>query len=143
LLCGRYEGVDERLIQAEVDEEISLGDYVVSGGELAAMVLMDAVVRQLPGATGDARSPEEESFRGGLLDWPHFTRPEIWDGRAVPEVLVNGNHAAIARWRLKESLGRTWLRRPDLLAVRGMSEQERNLLVEFRAEHEDLKEDKA
>jgi len=143
LLCGRYEGIDERFLEAAVDEQISLGDYVVSGGELAAMVIIDAVVRQLPGATGDARSPEEESFRSGLLDWPHYTRPETWDGRAVPEVLLNGNHAAIARWRLKEALGRTWLRRPELLAARGMSEQERKLLAEFRAERENLKENEA
>jgi tRNA (guanine37-N1)-methyltransferase len=141
LLCGRYEGIDDRLLDTGVDEEISLGDYVISGGELAAMVLIDAVVRQLPGTTGDARSPAEESFHGGLLDWPHYTRPEVWRGAAVPRVLLNGNHAEIARWRLKQSLGRTWLRRPDLLAARGMNEQEAALLAEFRAEGE-MKESK-
>jgi tRNA (guanine37-N1)-methyltransferase len=140
LLCGRYEGIDERFVEQFVDEEISLGDYVISGGELAAMVVIDAVVRQLPGVTGDERSPAEESFRTGLLDWPHYTRPENCGGVPVPQVLLNGNHAQIARWRLKQALGRTWLRRPDLLAARGVNEDEARLLAEFRAEHEALKE---
>jgi tRNA (guanine37-N1)-methyltransferase len=136
LLCGRYEGVDERLVRRCVDEEWSIGDYVLSGGELAAMVVIDAVVRQLPGALGDERSAEEESFVGGLLDCPHYTRPEAYRGEAAPAVLLSGHHAEIARWRLKQALGRTWLRRPDLLAGRGMSEAERELLEEFKREQE-------
>jgi tRNA (guanine37-N1)-methyltransferase len=136
LVCGRYEAVDERLIRACVDEELSIGDYVLSGGELAAMVLIDAIVRQLPGALGDAQSAAQESFVDGLLDCPHYTRPETYAGERVPEVLASGHHAAIARWRLKEALGRTWLRRPELLAKRGLSDTERELLAEFRAEHE-------
>lgn len=137
LLCGRYEGIDERFLERFVDEEISIGDYVLSGGELAAMVLIDAIVRQLPGVTGDDRSPAEESFRTGLLEGPQYTRPEIYGDVPVPQVLLNGNHADIARWRLKQSLGRTWLRRPDLLAARGLNEEEARLLEEFRAEHEE------
>jgi tRNA (guanine37-N1)-methyltransferase len=136
LVCGRYEAVDERLIRRCVDEEVSIGDYVLTGGELAAMVLIDAIVRQLPGALGDEQSAAQESFVNGLLDCPHYTRPEAYRGERVPEVLVSGHHAAIARWRLKEALGRTWLRRPDLLARRSLSETERALLAEFRAEHE-------
>jgi tRNA (guanine37-N1)-methyltransferase len=136
LLCGRYEGVDERLVRRCVDEEWSIGDYVLSGGELAAMVMIDAVVRQLPGALGDERSAAEESFVGDLLDCPHYTRPEAYRGEAAPAVLLSGHHAEIARWRLKQSLGRTWLRRPDLLAGRGMSETERELLEEFKREQE-------
>jgi tRNA (guanine37-N1)-methyltransferase len=136
LICGRYEGVDERVVRACVDEELSIGDYVLSGGELAALVLIDAIVRQLPGALGDAQSAVEDSFADGLLDCPHYTRPETYAGERVPEVLVSGHHAAIARWRLKQALGRTWLRRPDLLAKRALSETERGLLAEFRAEHE-------
>jgi len=138
LLCGRYEGVDERLLQRRVDEEVSLGDFVLSGGELAAMALIDAVVRQLPGALGDSQSAAEESFVAGLLDCPHYTRPESWpDGAAgerVPEVLLSGHHANIRRWRLKQSLGRTWLKRPDLLAARELNEEEQKLLEEFRRE---------
>ena len=134
LLCGRYEGVDERLIQGAVDEELSIGDYVLSGGELAAMVLIDAIVRQLPGALGDEDSAAQESFVGGLLDCPHYTRPEAYEGTAVPPVLMSGHHAQIERWRLKQSLGRTWLRRPGLLERRGMSEAERKLLEEFKQE---------
>ncbi len=134
LLCGRYEGVDERLVRRCVDEELSLGDYVVSGGELAAMVVIDAIVRQLPGALGDEHSAEEESFVGGLLDCPHYTRPEVYRGEKTPDVLLSGHHAEIARWRLKQALGRTWLRRPDLLASRGMNEAERRLLDEFKRE---------
>ena len=134
LLCGRYEGVDERLIRSSVDEELSIGDYVLSGGELAAMVLIDAIVRQLPGALGDGLSAEQDSFVNGLLDCPQYTRPEVYEGEAVPPVLMSGHHARIERWRLKQSLGRTWLRRPELLERRGMSEVERKLLDEFKKE---------
>ena len=143
LLCGRYEGIDERLIARCVDEEVSIGDFVLSGGELAAMALMDAVVRQLPGALGDEASAVEESFAGGLLDCPQYTRPEVWpqDGTGeklpaqVPSVLMSGHHENIRRWRLKQALGRTWLRRPDLLAARVLSDEERRLLGEFQQEH--------
>jgi tRNA (guanine37-N1)-methyltransferase len=134
LLCGRYEGVDERLIQRCVDEEVSLGDFVLSGGEIAAMALMDAVVRQLPGALNDAGSAAEESFAGGLLDCPHYTRPEVYEGMPVPPVLMSGNHAEIRRWRLKQALGRTWLRRPELIERRQLSSEESVLLEEFRRE---------
>ncbi len=136
LLCGRYEGVDERLIARRVDEELSLGDYVLSGGELAAMTVIDAVVRQLPGALGDEQSAVEESFAGGLLDCPQYTRPEEYGGEKVPEVLLSGHAANIRRWRLKQALGRTWQRRPDLLAARRLSEDERHLLAEFQQENE-------
>ena len=136
LLAGRYEGVDERLIARAVDEEISIGDYVLSGGELAAMVLMDAVVRQLPGVLGDAESASQDSFVNGLLDCQHYTRPEIYEGEAVPQVLLSGNHVEIARWRLKQAVGRTWQRRPDLLEQRAPSTDERALLEEFRKELE-------
>ncbi len=132
LLCGRYEGIDERVISRCVDEEISLGDFVLSGGELAAMALMDACVRQLPGALNDDASAAEESFVDGLLDCPHYTRPEVYDGIRVPDVLLSGNHAAIRRWRLKQALGRTWQRRPELLADRTLSREEAELLAEFR-----------
>jgi tRNA (guanine37-N1)-methyltransferase len=143
LLCGRYEGIDERLIARRVDEEVSIGDFVLSGGELAAMALIDAVVRQLPGALGDEASAAEESFVGGLLDCPQYTRPEVWpqDGTGekvpaqVPSVLMSGHHENIRRWRLKQALGRTWLRRQDLLAVRALSDEERKLLAEFQQEH--------
>jgi len=134
LLCGRYEGVDERLLRRRVDEEISIGDFVLSGGELAAMALMDAVVRQLPGALGDSASLIEESFADGLLDCPQYTRPETYAGERVPEVLLSGHHENIRRWRLKQALGRTWLRRPDLLAVRRLNDEESRLLEEFRQE---------
>ncbi|HLQ02478.1 MAG TPA: tRNA (guanosine(37)-N1)-methyltransferase TrmD [Burkholderiales bacterium] len=134
LLCGRYEGVDERLIRRSVDEELSIGDYVLSGGELAAMVLIDAIVRQLPGALGDGLSAEQDSFVNGLLDCPQYTRPEVYEGETVPPVLMSGHHAQIERWRLKQSLGRTWLRRPELLERRGLSEVERKLLEEFKQE---------
>lgn len=135
LLAGRYEGVDERLLQREVDDEISIGDYVLSGGELAAMVVIDSVVRQLPGVLGDAESAAQDSFVDGLLDCPHYTRPEVCDGQTVPEVLLSGNHARISRWRLKQALGRTWLRRPDVLQRRGLSEQEQCLLEEFKRDY--------
>ncbi len=138
LLAGRYEGVDERLIRRCVDEELSIGDYVLSGGELAAMVLIDAVVRQLPGTLGDGMSVEQDSFVNGLLDCPQYTRPEAYAGEAVPPVLMSGHHARIERWRLKQSLGRTWQRRPELLERRGLSEIERALLEEFK---EELKKD--
>lgn len=132
LLCGRYEGIDERLLARRVDEEISLGDFVLSGGELAAMVLIDAVVRRLPGALGDEQSVVEESFADGRLDHPQYTRPEVHAGERVPEVLLSGHHENIRRWRLKQSLGRTWARRPDLLDARGLNDEERRLLEEFR-----------
>jgi len=135
LLCGRYEGVDERLLARRVDEELSLGDYVLSGGELAAMALIDACVRQLPGALGDEQSALEESFAAGLLDCPHYTRPELYRGEAVPAVLLSGHHENIRRWRLKQALGRTWLRRPELLQARGMSAEEQRLLAEFQREY--------
>ena len=135
-LCGRYEGIDERLIERRVDEELSLGDYVLSGGELAAMAVIDAVVRQIPGALGDGQSAVEESFAGGLLDCPQYTRPEVWpenarDGR-VPEVLLSGHHENIRRWRLQQALGRTWLRRPELLAARKLNDEETQMLEEFK-----------
>src|SRR5438874_829026 len=135
LLCGRYEGVDERLLGRRVDEELSLGDFVISGGELAAMALIDACVRQLPGALGDENSAVEESFAAGLLDCPHYTRPEMYAGEKVPEVLLSGHHENIRRWRLKQALGRTWLRRPELLQARGMSKEEQALLAEFQTEY--------
>ena len=134
LLCGRYEGVDERLIRRRVDEELSLGDFVLSGGELAAMAVMDAVVRQLPGALGDGQSAAEESFAGGLLDCPQYTRPETYAGESIPEVLLSGHHEQIRRWRLKQALGRTWLRRPELIAARRLNDEELKLLEEFKRE---------
>jgi tRNA (guanine37-N1)-methyltransferase len=133
LLAGRYEGIDERVI-GEVDDEISIGDYVLSGGELAAMVVIDCIVRQLPGVLGDAESAGQDSFANGLLDCPHYTRPEIYEGQAVPPVLMSGNHAEIDRWRKKQSLGRTWLRRPELLGELTLSDDERKLLDEFKRE---------
>jgi tRNA (guanine37-N1)-methyltransferase len=134
LLAGRYEGVDERVTAGEVDDEISIGDYVLSGGELAAMVLIDCIVRQLPGVLGDAESASQDSFVHGLLDCPHYTRPEAYEGQKVPAVLLSGNHAEIGRWRLKQALGRTWQRRPDLLEQRVLSDDERKLLEEFKQE---------
>jgi len=134
MLAGRYEGIDERLVERAVDDEVSIGDYVLSGGELAAMVVIDAVVRQLPGALGDAESASQDSFVNGLLDHPHYTRPEVYEDDAVPAVLLSGNHADIARWRKKQALGRTWQRRPDLLAKRPLSTEEAALLQEFRNE---------
>lgn len=138
LLCGRYEGVDERLIERCVDEEISIGDFVLSGGEIAAMALIDAVVRQLPGALNDAGSAQQDSFVSGLLDCPHYTRPEEYQGMRVPDVLMSGHHEVIRRWRLKESLARTRARRPDLLAqkVTGncLGKEETQLLRELDAE---------
>jgi len=136
LLCGRYEGVDERLLEAEVDEELSLGDYVLSGGELAAAVLIDAVGRLQEGALNDALSAQQDSFSDGLLDCPHYTRPVAHELGGVPAVLQSGDHAAIRRWRRKQSLGRTWLRRPDLLARCALDDESRKLLEEFRQEFE-------
>ncbi len=138
LLAGRYEGVDERLLRQQVDEEISIGDYVLSGGELPAMVLMDTLVRQLPGVLGDAESAEQDSFVQGLLDCPHYTRPEVFNGEVVPPVLLSGNHADIQRWRLQQSLGRTWLRRPDLLAERNLTKEESGLLAAFQKEQDPI-----
>ena len=136
LLAGRYEGIDERLIEALVDEEWSIGDFVLSGGELPAMVVMDSVIRLLPGALGHADSALQDSFNDGLLDCPHYTRPEEILGRPVPEVLKSGNHELIRQWRLQQALGRTWLRRPDLLQDRQLSDEERKLLDEFKRVHE-------
>lgn len=135
LVAGRYEGVDERLLDAEVDEELSIGDYVLSGGELAAMVVIDAVTRQLPGVLGHEASAREDSFADGLLDCPHYTRPEDWQGRRVPAVLLGGNHEEVRRWRLREALGRTFERRPELLAGRAMSTEEQALLADYLREH--------
>ena len=132
LVCGRYEGIDERLIDACVDEEISIGDFVLSGGEIPAMALIDAVVRQLPGVLNDAESAQQDSFVEGLLDCPHYTRPEEHNGRRVPDVLLSGHHEEIRRWRLAQALGRTWQRRPELLARRLLSKSETQLLVQFQ-----------
>ena len=137
LVAGRYEGIDERLIEMEVDEEYSIGDYVLSGGELAAMVLIDGVTRLLPGVLGHEDSAQQDSFGRGLLDCPHYTRPEEFEGRRVPEVLLGGNHAYIARWRLQQALGRTWQRRPDLLEGAKLSDEERELLAAFVREQPD------
>ncbi|OOY47144.1 tRNA (guanosine(37)-N1)-methyltransferase TrmD [Solemya velum gill symbiont] len=139
LLAGRYEGIDERLLELDVDEEWSIGDYVLSGGELPAMVMMDAIIRLLPDALGHAQSAQQDSHVGGLLDCPHFTRPEEIDGLAVPQVLLSGDHEKIRQWRLQQALGRTWLRRPDLLEGRSMSAEETNLLNQFIAAHEQQK----
>ena len=134
LVTGRYEGVDERFIESEIDETWSIGDYVLTGGELPALVVIDAIGRLLPGALGSAESAVQESFTDGLVDWPHYTRPPTVDGREVPGVLASGDHAAIQRWRLRQALGRTWLRRPELLERRGMNAEERALLEEFKIE---------
>ncbi|MDX9686934.1 tRNA (guanosine(37)-N1)-methyltransferase TrmD [Halopseudomonas formosensis] len=136
LLCGRYEGIDERIVEMCVDEEISIGDYVLSGGELGAMVLLDAVTRLIPGVLGHADSAVEDSFSEGWLDCPHYTRPEEFAGQRVPEVLLSGNHELIRRWRLKQSLGRTWLRRPELLEGLTLSKEQQQLLAEFICEQE-------
>ncbi len=134
LVAGRYEGVDERFIEAEIDDQWSIGDYVLTGGELPALVVIDAIARLLPGVLGSAESAVQESFSDGLVDWPHYTRPPTQDGREVPAVLASGDHAAIRRWRLQQALGRTWLRRPELLERRGMSGEEQALLEEFKIE---------
>jgi len=130
-LAGRYEGIDERVIESQVDEEWSIGDYVLSGGELAAMVIIDAMIRLIPGVLGHEDSAAQDSFANGLLDYPHYTRPEQVEGRAVPPVLLSGDHQAIARWRLKQALGRTWLRRPDLLEHLQLDANQKELLNEF------------
>jgi tRNA (guanine37-N1)-methyltransferase len=135
LVAGRYEGVDERLLQTEVDEEWSIGDYVLSGGELAAMIMIDAIARVVPGTLGHADSAHQDSFAQGLLDYPHFTRPEEIDGLKVPEVLLSGDHQAVQRWREKQALGRTWLRRPDLLACLNLDARQKLLLEEFIEEY--------
>jgi len=136
LVCGRYEGIDERIIESEIDEEWSIGDYVISGGELAAAIIIDAVTRLLPGVLGDAQSAIQDSFVDGLLDHPHYTRPEMAGEKVVPEVLLSGDHEAIRRWRRKQALGRTWQRRPDLLEGRELDEEAKLLLQEFRHELE-------
>jgi len=134
LVAGRYEGVDQRVLDALADEELSVGDYVLSGGELPALVVVDAVARLLPGVLGHEASAEQDSFSDGLLDWPHYTRPAEWEGRAVPEVLQAGNHQAIRRWRMKQALGRTWQTRPELLRERRLDSEEQRLLEEYCAE---------
>lgn len=137
IIAGRYEGLDERVSLGLDAEEVSIGDYVLSGGELAAAVVIDAVARLLPDVLGHEASPEQDSFSTGLLDCPHYTRPEVVDGLAVPQVLLSGDHEAIRRWRLKQALGRTWLRRPDLLESRGLDAEEQALLDEFKSEQSD------
>jgi tRNA (guanine37-N1)-methyltransferase len=136
LLAGRYEGVDERLVARSVDREVSIGDYVTSGGELPAMVLLDCLVRTLPGSLNDSESASQDSFSVGMLDWPHYTRPDEWHEARVPDVLLSGNHAAIARWRRKQALGRTWERRPDLIEEQNLSREDRQLLEEYRREQQ-------
>ena len=140
LLAGRYEGVDERLLQTEVQDQISIGDYVVSGGELPAMVLMDALIRRIPGVLNDAESAQQDSFEEGLLDYPQYTRPELYQGEPIPAVLLSGHHVEIARWRMKQALGRTWERRPDLLAKVKLSTDQTALLEEFKAERNETQE---
>ena len=134
IIAGRYEGIDERVVAKGVDREVSIGDYVTSGGELPAMVMIDCIVRRLPGSLNDAESATQDSFCAGLLDWPHYTRPEEWNEARVPDVLLSGNHAAIARWRRKQALGRTWDRRPDLIDEKKLSREDRQLLEEYRRE---------
>ena len=136
LVAGRYEGVDERFVECCIDETVSVGDLVLSGGELPALMLIDAMARLLPGTLGCAESAEHESFTTGLLDWPHYTRPEVWEGRPVPPVLLGGNHAEIERWRRRQALGRTRARRPDLLGARELTREERRLLEEYTAEQD-------
>jgi tRNA (guanine37-N1)-methyltransferase len=135
-VAGRYEGIDERLIQAEVDAEWSIGDFVLSGGELPAMTMIDAISRLVPGVLGHELSAEQDSFSDGLLDCPHYTRPEVFEGQSVPPVLLSGNHEHIRQWRLKQSLGRTWQRRPDLLDKLELNDEQRSLLAEFKRESE-------
>jgi tRNA (guanine37-N1)-methyltransferase len=136
LVAGRYEGVDERFVECCIDETVAVGDLVLSGGELPALMLIDAVARLLPGTLGCAQSAEHESFTTGLLDWPHYTRPEVWEGRPVPPVLLGGNHAEIERWRRRQALGRTRARRPDLLGARELTREERRLLEEYVSEQD-------
>ena len=135
-IAGRYEGIDERVVERCVDREVSIGDYVTSGGELPAMVVIDCLVRRLPGSLNDAESAVQDSFSAGLLDWPHYTRPEEWKEARVPDVLLSGNHAAIARWRRKQALGRTWDRRPELVDEAKLSREDRQLLEEYRRERQ-------
>jgi len=135
LVAGRYEGVDERLIERAIDLEVSVGDYVLSGGELPAMIVMDGIIRHLPGTLGDPASAEQESFMQGLLDCPHYTRPEVYEGKRVPDVLLSGNHREIERWRMKQALGRTWQRRADLLQRIELTQAQKALLEEFKREH--------
>lgn len=137
LIAGRYEGIDERLVQQEVDEEYSIGDYVLSGGELAAMTIIDVTTRLIPGALGHEESVAQDSLSSGLLKYPQYTRPEVFQGSAVPDVLISGNHQAIERWRLKESLGKTWLKRPDLLVKKNLDKFQLALLMEFINEHKE------
>ena len=139
LVCGRYEGIDERVIETEIDEEWSIGDYVLTGGELPAMTLIDAVARFVPGVLGKQASAEEDSFVDGLLDCPHYTRPEVLDGLVVPPVLMSGNHEEIRKWRLKQSLQRTWLRRPELLEGLALTDEQRLLLKQAQQEHQQQK----
>jgi tRNA (guanine37-N1)-methyltransferase len=134
LIAGRYEGIDERVMTLGVDEELSIGDYVLSGGELPALVVLDAVARLLPGVLGDERSSAEDSFCAGLFDWPHYTRPEVFEGLAVPQVLLSGDHADIRRWRLEQAVGRTWLRRPDLIVKEELTAEAAEVLSEFLAD---------
>jgi tRNA (guanine37-N1)-methyltransferase len=136
IIAGRYEGIDERVVAKSVDREVSIGDYVTSGGELPAMVMIDCIVRRLPGSLNDAESATQDSFSAGLLDWPHYTRPEEWNQARVPDVLLSGNHAAIARWRRKQALGRTWSRRPDLIDEKKLSREDGQLLEEYRREEQ-------
>lgn len=136
LVAGRYEGIDERFVELDCDDEWSIGDYVISGGELAALIVIDAVTRLLPGVLGDEDSALQDSHMNGLLDYPHFTRPEQLEGHSVPEVLLGGNHADINRWRMKQALGRTWLRRPDLLKKMNLNAEQEKLLNEFKIEVE-------
>ena len=136
LLAGRYEGIDERLLQSDVDEELSLGDFVLSGGEIAAMAVIDAVVRLLPGVLGDSESAEQDSFMTGLLDHPHYTRPEEVAGKRVPKVLLSGDHAKIAEWRYQQALGRSFLRRPDLVEKLELNDEQQALLGAYLKEHE-------
>jgi tRNA (guanine37-N1)-methyltransferase len=137
LVAGRYEGIDERVIQADIDEEWSVGDYVLSGGELPAMILIDAVSRLVPGVLGDMASAEQDSFTEGLLDHPHYTRPEVMEGLTVPEVLLSGNHESVRTWRLQQALGRTWLRRPELLNNLALTDEQERLLAQFVREQRD------
>jgi tRNA (guanine37-N1)-methyltransferase len=139
-VASRYEGIDERLLRQDVDEELSIGDFVVSGGELPALMVIDALARLLPGALNDAQSAREDSFADGLLDCPHYTRPEVYEGMAVPEVLLSGHHGQIRRWRLKQALGRTWRRRPELLQGRVLGKEETALLAEYVADEDARRE---
>jgi tRNA (guanine37-N1)-methyltransferase len=136
IIAGRYEGIDERIIETQVDEEWSIGDYVLSGGELPALVLIDAIARMIPGVLGDAQSAQQDSFMQGLLDCPHYTRPEEIDGRTVPQILLSGNHRDIDRWRLQQSLGRSWLRRPDLIEALNLTQEQKQLLDAFKQEND-------